>query len=393
MAKQALLISLKNWDSLIELPALLANGGFEVDIFAEHDSWVLQNSFYRHHIAAPSDPGSFVDELLAFVDAQPGKYDWIIPGDDAILRLLNEKITDEETFYRIMPLIKIEHRFILGTKSGMSQLCTKFNITTPGYAVYNKEMSIKDITTQVPFPMMVKEDMSEGGYGVYKCNNNQELQATLDKVINKTNLVFQQYISGSEINTEVLYHKGKLMVYSYSERLNCFGDFGVSTRRIYYNEPAIEAELERIGEKLGLNGFGNVVFMKNEADNKHYLIEVDMRPNSWMYYGHNMGNDFSQAVAQIANGQLQPVRPDAAETKKRRIITLYKKDVYRCLQEKDIKGLLGWIINADGRWTYMPWYDKKLLRACTGFLYSTFTNMVKGKLYRPSATMKTQIAP
>ncbi len=366
----------------MELPVLLSQGGFEVDIYAEPGSWVLKNSFYKRHIPAAADPDIFVDELMAMVAAAPDAYDWIIPGDDIVIRMLNERITDEATFYRFMPLVNIDHRSILGTKSGLSQLCSRYNITTPGYAVYSDGMSIADIATAVPFPMMVKEDMSEGGYGVYICHNESELGQTINSIQNRRNLVFQQYIKGPEINTEVLFHKGQLMVYSYSERLDCFGQFGVSTSRIYYNNPAMEAELSHIGKTLGLSGFGNVVFMLNERDNKHYLIEVDMRPNSWMFYGQYTGNDFAKAIAQIAAGTLQPVRPDSTLPNKRKVIALYKKDIYRCLVHKDVKGLLKWTVNWSQRWRYIPRYDKTLLNASTDFLLTTFADMVKGKLKR-----------
>ncbi len=123
---KVLLISLVNWDSLIEIPAILKNGGASVDIFSIKDSWVLQNKCYDKWIPASEDEPTFVNELLDLIDKNGDDYNWIIPGDDIIIRLLNERITSEELFYKILPLTKIENRELLGSKAGFSSLFTNY---------------------------------------------------------------------------------------------------------------------------------------------------------------------------------------------------------------------------------------------------------------------------
>ena len=59
---------------------------------------------------------------------------------------------------------------------------------------------------------------------------------------------------------------------------------------------------------------------------------------------------------------------------------LYKKDVYRCLMEKDVKGLLAWCVNKDGRWKYVPFHDRKLLASCTKYLTTSLWELVVHKL-------------
>lgn len=380
MKKRALLISFMDWDSLIEIPAVITNGGFVLDVYAIEGSWVLRNSFFHKHIVADKDQNVFIDELLQLISSNPDAYDWIIPGDDIIIRLLNERIKDETLFYKIMPLTKIEHRELLGSKAGFSALCTRYNIDTPRYVVYEPGMTMSYVAEKVGFPMMVKIDKSEGGYGVYLCNNSSELEATFAGITNKEKLVFQQYIVGYEINTEVLFRNNVLLAYAYSRRLKCFGKFGVSTQRLYYNNEAIAADLERIGRELGLSGFGNIVFMYSESEDRYYLIEVDMRPNSWMYYGQYTGNDFSAAVNNIANDQLVRIRPQVAQQSLKVVVTLYKKDIYRCLTEKDWRGLAGWLTNRDNRWQFIPRYDPKLYDACATFLKDTLLGMLRSKL-------------
>ena len=377
---KVLLISLVNWDSLIEIPALLKNGGCSVDIFSIKNSWAMQNKSFDNWIEASGDQEEFVNQVLEFVAKNGDKYDWIIPGDDIIIRLLNERITDEKDFYKILPVTKIENRELLGSKAGFSSLCTKYNIRTPRYMIYNESMTPAAIGDYMKYPFLMKVDKSEGGFGVFGCDDEASLVRNLATVKNKENLVFQQFIQGYDINVEVLYKNGELMVYNYSKTLKIMGKFGVSTQRLFYQHRELEAELVKIGRDLGVSGFGNVVFMYSEPEKMHYLIEVDVRPNAWMYYGRFTGNNFSEAIKKVIKKDLTLLVPDPAFANKEIKISLYKKDVYRCIMEKDFKGLFGWLLNKDRKWKYIPFYDGKLFAACNKYLFNSFWELLVHKV-------------
>jgi len=365
----------------MEMPALLASGGCTVDVFCTEDSWVLQNKFYDKSIVAAQDATLFSDKLLAYVSANGDAYDWIIPADDIIIRILNEKITSEKMFYKIMPLSKIENRAVLGSKAGFSNLCQKYNIATPRYLVYNNDVSASDIVEKVGFPLMMKMDKSEGGFGIYICRNVDELLENFAKITDTENLVFQQFIEGYEVNTELLAKNGELIQYNYSKRLKTIGRFGVSTQRTYCLNNDLDQELQYICKALGISGFGNVVFMYSVPEQRYYLIEVDARPNSWMYYGQYTGNDFAIGIKKLIAGDLT-FTPPVGKDRQERFVALYKKDVYRCLVEKDAKELAKWAFNVDGRWKYVPTYDKMTLRSVNKFLIGTFKVFLKQKISR-----------
>lgn len=364
----------------MEIPAMLKNGGCAVDIFCIKDSWALQNSFYDKWIQATENEAGFITELLAYIEKNGENYEWIIPGDDIIIRLLNEQALTEKQFYKIMPLTKIENRALLGSKAGFSELCRKYNIKTPRYLIYDESLSPEAIGKHMGYPFLLKVDKSESGYGVFICESQADLVENLGKISNKTNLVFQQFIKGYDVNVEVLYKNNELIVYSYSRTLKIMGKFGVSTQRLYYQNPDIEPELRKIGSSFGLNGFGNVVFMYSEAENTHYLIEVDVRTNAWMNYGRFMGNSFSEGIKKIIKGDLTVVKPNEKQAAQQLKISLYKKDMYRCLLEKDVKGLLGWLTNKDDCRQYIPRYDQKMLAAINKYLWKSFWELVGGKL-------------
>jgi len=375
---KVLLISYANWDSLLELPAVLKKAGCTVDIYSKKNAWALQNSSYSKWIAANEHDDLYIRELLDFVDKNGDEYNWIIPGDDPLIRLLNEHLQSEKLFYKIMPLTKIENRELLGSKAGFSNLCKQYNIKTPRFLIYNPLLSVEEIGAYMGYPFLAKLDQSEAGTGIFSIENEEMLKETLYKVANKENLVFQQFIKGYDINIEALYKNGELLVYNYSHVLTILGNYGLSTRRLFCRNTEVDAEMMKIGRSIGLNGFASIAFMYSETERTHYLIEIDARPNSWIYYGKFTGNDFSEAIKNMINGNLAFMQPgDKAKEVK---IYHYLKDMARCIVNKDVKGATDWLVNKDGCRQYIPHYDRKTLAACNKYLRFFFTELFTNKI-------------
>ncbi|NDC40418.1 MAG: hypothetical protein EBZ77_02550 [Chitinophagia bacterium] len=164
--------------------------------------------------------------------------------------------------------------------------------------------------------------------------------------------------------------------------LKILGKFGLSTQRLFIQNDDIAPELVKIGRSLGINGFASIAFMYSEPEKKHYLIEVDVRPNSWIYYGKFTGNDFREGIKRIVKGDLTLVKPDPKVFPKEVKILLYKKDMMRVIVEKDIKGWLYWLLNKENCHRFIPKYDKVLLASCNKFLRWYFSELVKEKIQR-----------
>lgn len=380
---RVLLVSIINWESVLEIPALLNQGGCTVDLFCKKDAWVLQNKFYENSIIAQGNDHDFISHLLNYVVESGEKYDWIIPGDDITIRLLNKELQSVELFYKIMPLTKIENRAILGSKAGFSNLCNKYAVKTPRYLVYSTTQTPGSIGDYMGFPLLIKLDESEGGYGVFLCESEAALTSKLGEIKNKNGLVFQQFIKGHEVNTEALYKDGVLIVYSYSKPLKLMSNFGVSTQKLYSQNRDVETELIQIGHDIGINGFCNIAFMYNELDRSYYLIEVDIRPTAWMYYGKFIGNDFAKGVNKAIQNDLSLLAPDEKYGGKEIQIHLFRRDIYRCIQEKDYAGLWIWFTNKNYCWRYIPVYDTKYLRSCIKYLSRFFRVLLFEKAKRP----------
>jgi Carbamoyl-phosphate synthase L chain, ATP binding domain len=376
---RVLLISYKNWDSLMEMPALLHQGGCLVDVFCTEGAWVLKNRYYHQSVIAENDPELFMQQLLDFIHDYGDQYQWVIPGDDDILSMLNQHIKGEHLFYKLMPLSKIENRKMLGSKIGFAEVCAQYMIKAPRYLVYRDGMTHEEIRQAVGYPLMVKVDLSAGGFGIYRCENERDLAATLSGISSQQRLLLQEVIEGYEVNTELLCKNGELVVYNHSTRVKTMGQFGVSTKRAFSTNPRLAPMLAAISKDLGLSGFCNMVFMYRPTTDEYFLIEADPRPNSWMYYGRLCGSDFSQGVRRIMSGDLH-LLPQPSQEGKEMNVSLFKKDMYRCITEKDFAGIKDWLLNVDNRWRYLPLDDLYNLGSCVMFLLQTFVSLAYHKL-------------
>ena len=302
--------------------------------------------------------------LFKLIDLiEKGEYHWVILGDEPLIKLMNEEIQEESLFIKMMPIIKIEHRYMLSSKYGLADFCNKTGIDVPGYTRYNGKDDLEKINTQLSFPVINKLDFSWGGVSMFVSNSYEEFLSNLHKIPEKQNVLIQEYIEGIEIPVEALFYHGELLVYNTSKIVEFDKDkFTFSTRRSYYDNSAIKHILIDLGKKLGINGFVNIAYIHDTNKDKYYLIEVDTRPNSWIAYGRFTGRDFSEGVKRIINGDYVNGYKEIKLKQSSIEVALFDKDIRRALWKRDIKGIMRWVFNYKNYWRYIPFYDKKLAR-------------------------------
>lgn len=248
-----------NWETLAELPYVLKKGGCHVEIYCSPKSWLLSNRYYDKWIESHEELDVYREELLKTV--QSNKYDWVILGDDLIIKYMNEVVPDE-LFNIVMPIRKIESRYILGSKEGLSVFCKENNIDTPNFTMYNTESDKQKIIDNLKFPVIHKLDFSWGGTDMFISNDKDELEENINKIPLGKNVLFQEYIKGEEIQVEALFKDGTLINYTSSNILEFSkSEFSYTTRRTYYENKKIKPLLALLGEKLMLNGFANICYI------------------------------------------------------------------------------------------------------------------------------------
>ena len=354
-----------NWDTTSEIPYLLKKSGCNVDVYCSKKSWLLSNKYYENWIESNSDEETYLNQLIELV--KKNNYEWVILGDDLLIKKSNDFIKDEEVFKKIMPINKIENRRMLSSKEGLSDFCKSNNIETPGYTIYNDKNDLQKIKDTLKFPVINKLDFSFGGTGMFVSKSFEEFSDSLEKIPVNENVLIQEFIIGEEIPVEALFYNGELISYLSANVLDYSKDnFSYTTRKMYYENKALKPILTHLGKALGLNGFANMLYMYDTKNNTYHLIEVDPRPNSWMACSRFVAeNNFFEGVKKIVSGEYVKGFQGMGIKKPNVEIALFYKDIRRAIWKKDYKGILRWILNSKGYWRFLPLYDFKLTKRIT----------------------------
>ena len=375
---RVLIVSIASFiDSTAEVPFIYKKAGAGVDVFCNEASWLLSNKFHDNWINSgdDADETEFLNKLLRLINSDRNYYNKIVTTDDATNKLLNDNISEPELFYKLLPLTNIENRKILSSKSGLSEVSEKYQIATPKYATYSENLDMQKIKTEFSFPILLKVDYSFSGIGLQLVENAVSLEDAIKKVYNTKNMVLQEFIQGDDIGVEALFHQGKLVMYNAANILDyMYNSFSFTTSRRYFRNKRIESLLVELGEKVGINGFASIQYVYCNKRDTYFLIEVDIRTNSWMSYGRFTGQNFSDGIATI----IDPARITHSNHTEDQTVNIYlfDRDIRRCIKHRDYKGLLKWVFNADGRWKFIPLYDLKYFRRILSKLASDFRKKI-----------------
>ncbi len=346
----------ENWDTLMEIPFVIKQAGCIVDVYCSKHSWLLAGSYYDNWIESKATDLEYANELAGFVD----NYDWIVLGDEMLLNLMNDQISDPVIAARILPLKKNENRYIIASKLGLSKFCQENDILSPRFMFYT---NVEELEKELPvftFPVLIKPNVGWGGGGIILCDSVEGLKHSLSVIDYKHNLIIQEFINGRDIGIEAFYKNGELLMYNASVVLKYFDSpFSFTTRRTCFKQKEIEIILRDIGRKIGIHGFASVQMIEREE--RFYLLEVDMRPNFWVVYDRFAGSNFSDAVRMMLDSEVSSNTTMPAPVEKHEIAIFYR-DIIRCFNQKDIRGLLQWQFGLNGYGKFIPRYDKKLYK-------------------------------
>lgn len=360
---RVLLSDFRQPDISAEIPFLFKRAGCTVELYCAESSWLRKNSYFDvWHKAERSSGEAYAKglaELVAFTH-----YDWIVLTEDEAIEAANTYITNKEIAVQILPVKSLENRELLASKANLSRLAQKHGLLTPVFAMYDEQTE----NSKVPFPLLLKIDRSSGGEGVFFCADEPTLQETLTSFTDtqKKSLVLQEYISGPNLSVEALFKDGELLMHACSKVEEELADeFSVSSKRLYYRDDALEAQVREVGHALGLNGFGSLTFMEDSRTGKRYLIEADTRPNIWFAVLRRIGIDFSVVIREYLGTRTDEKMPTLRLPQN---VWQFHRDINRSLERGDVKNILKWVLNREGRWVFTCWYDQKLFWATLAYV-------------------------
>lgn len=345
-------------DAAVDVPYLLHQAGARVDILCTRRAWLRAGSYYERWIPlVEKTEDSFYALLCASVDQ--GVYDRIILADDFALRIVRTRAIGAHYESALLPLVHVDMRALLGSKAALSRLATRVSLPTPEYAICEGGLLPEVLPT---FPVLLKCDESEAGWGVWRANTQEELVRQFEKLAPhlRIDAVIQSYIAGDNIAVEALYSQGVLLQNAVSRVVTTFpNEFGTSIARVYGEEHAIRPLLARLGEAFGIDGFCNITCIRSRATGEYFLVEVDIRPQGWFQLAIHAGIDFVPALRQYLARKPNPKLLGLTQPYHRTLFHFFR-DVHDAYNRNDIREFLRCLGGIDGRWRSLPWHDPKL---------------------------------
>lgn len=279
------------------LPHLLWRAGFSVDLIAP--SHFLRASKFVRRLRRVDSIHDLAPAAVEQICARERPYDWVIAADDFVLKKLGGMDWPEGASPRFLSQKRqggIDHLF---SKIGLSRALEAGGIRTPPFEVAASWQEAAEWAEGQGYPVLLKVDASGGGYGVYECNCEAEMEQ-LGGLFRSGAVLVQKKIEGRELDLSGIYFDRQLVHFSYARVEKVQRRFGPSILRTYYPLPLVGAEifaeLTRLGEALGANGFATIACIEAADGSGRYYIEADMRPNVWVDYAVFFGEDPAERI-------------------------------------------------------------------------------------------------
>lgn len=279
-----------DWSTLLEAAYLVKQAGCAADIVCPAQNPCLLNSHYDHWIDAGDSMDSLLTTLTTLV--KTNYYDYVLIGDDPILwQIYRDQMAD---LWHLLPLQNPAALRCLH-KIGFAEHCQLHGIASPAFYCITKPAEAEQALAQLGLPIVLKDNYSNGGNGVYILRDLASYQAFIAAYDFKETLLAQQHIEGDLCTVDALYRDGELLQLA-SAVVDHATDVDPSTKRTYLADDADFAEIARqFGRSTRMHGFVNMSLMRDASDGKLYLFEADPRPTKWINYAKWFGRDLSEA--------------------------------------------------------------------------------------------------
>lgn len=284
-----ILLVATSWTNLPEMPYIIRQAGFAVDLLCREENISRHSSFLDRWIDAGPTWESLFEKLIEL--DRSGVYEHILLGEDTIIwRIHTQPIPELD---HLLPVRQANARDMLG-KIGFSQVCERLGLLTPKFAFLSTAEQAGAVAEQIGFPLVTKINYSTAGEGVQVLHDREAYFAYLANYHFRQPLLVQKFIEGELFSVEALFRDGQLLQYVCS--IDVDPTLGPSSRRRYVPRlPEIAEMLKPLAKFARLHCFANVTFVREFSSGQMFLIEVDPRPNKWAPYGHWFGADFSEA--------------------------------------------------------------------------------------------------
>ncbi len=343
-----------------EYPYLFSRADLTTTVIAHPKYKCFAGSNVSQWIDSSDNPDHVITQLAKLVTDNPKAYDWIILGDDDLVRAIATSNLSDEVKTRIGPVQNTQYIDLQKGKCGASRVLSALGFPVAPFRVCETIAAIPKAIAEIGLPAIVKPDHSLGSDGVIICKTQEDVDACLRQCRECAHIV-EKYIIGKQVRIDPLFFNGKLVASNASLMMGMMrGDLGVSTARGVISAAPYFDFLTKLGTTLKLNGMMNIGVLHEGDGNDFHIFEMDCRPNTYPCQIKKFDNDFAEAILAYQHN------PDFdAHTflspQNNKIARNFGRDILYNARKGNITGMLKWLINDDNRWQCLPLHDPRLM--------------------------------
>ena len=366
---------------LARLPRVLSRAGCRVTLVAPDNLLVARSRYVERKVSAPPGPDNVAEALRRHLEAAGSAYVWTIIGDEALLRELSLRRT-EEWVRAIFPVDPAgEGPDMIASKTVFAEAASRAGIAVPPFRVVRTPDEARETAGEIGFPLVIKEPYGSAGIEVRIVPDLEGVSPAFGSLKTDQPLLMQAFVPGAVGSTEVLYGHGRPLCWNSTYTVETFpaGTGGSCVRKVMVH-PGIEPIVRETGRLLGFHGFGGIDWIHDRERDTLKVIEFNPRPTPGYHLAPFGGVDFSRAVHDMLEGKESIQKPCLADGQGA-VVSMFPQYLNRLVDSRSAAGIVKWLFGRSPL-KDIPFDDPGLLCALLRRVWLKFVKDVKKAVRR-----------
>ena len=209
----------------------------------------------------------------------------------------------------LAPLSSEETQRLAGDKGRLTEFMAAHDIPHPPATGLRPLATLRDRLDRLPFPVLVKAAIGEGGHHIFRFERPSEVIAFVEREADTArDYVVQSYVEGADIDFSVLAVNGTVVAHTIQQALTAERErpYGPPTFIEFLDDPRVEAVGRRLVAALGLTGLAHID-LRYDADRRTlYVLEINTRVWGSILGSLRAGINFPQLACLAALGRPLP---------------------------------------------------------------------------------------
>jgi biotin carboxylase len=302
-APRVLILAFSNWIGAPRLPKAFRRAGFHVTTFA-FAGLLMQRSQSVDEALQVSDSASSDELIQALLDAiERSRADFVVPTDDTAILLLHAAALVAERAGKTGKLLETlalslgetKQLATLRSRKLTAAVAERASVQQPRHANVFSEADALAFAAAAGYPVVLKEEESQAGFGVFICKSEAELKLALlrssqNPAVFSAGLLAQSFVEGRTAMRVVVALRGRVLGGLSAIKLETWPrSTGPSTCVELIEHPGMKASAAAMVEALGYSGFASFDFML-DGEGQAQLIELNPRPTPITHLGERFGS-------------------------------------------------------------------------------------------------------